>query len=152
MADYGWLPYVDGFVQHLLWLKRPMREWQSLPQEEHVCAVSVVCLSVRTASFLRARFSAAFSASTFSPASSCVRSVLLQSERFDARSSQVSMLMSRALMWIDTLCGSTDLEIQNDRGAQHQFIALKPEVSFSQQLLNRFQPKLACGWIHYVEV
>ena len=25
MADYGWLLYVDGFVQRLLWLKRPMR-------------------------------------------------------------------------------------------------------------------------------
>ena len=80
-----------------------MREWQSLPQASHVYAADgvSVCGGVDLlveAFFLLARFSAAASIILSSPAWSCVRSVLLQCERSDARSSQESVSMFRFFM------------------------------------------------------
>ena len=66
-------------LQRRLWLKRPMREWQSLLQTSHLCVVSGRMELLP--SFLHARLSAAAAISFSSPVSRCCFRALLHSVR-----------------------------------------------------------------------
>ena len=81
-------------VQRLLWLWRPIREWQSLPHLEHEKAV--VGLLGRQTVFLQRLFSSAFTCCLSSYCDSPSFTVCLQASPSVAVTSQESVFMPRA--------------------------------------------------------
>ena len=85
-------------LQRRIWLCRPMRDLQTLPQMLHLWAVSLSGLLVGGGAFLRARFSMAAFVRFSSPVFSCVFRELLHLGRSAARASQWSGSICRAFM------------------------------------------------------
>ena len=94
----GLYSYLVYCLQRRIWLCKPMRDPQTLPQMLHLWVLLLSGLLVRSVAFLRARFSIAALVRFSSPVFSCCFRELLHLGRSAARASQLSGSICRAFM------------------------------------------------------